>query len=121
MKQDIKTYIKNCDTCQRIKTETTKPAGLLQPLSIPYRPWHSISMAFIEGLPTSNKRSVILVVVDRLTKYVHFIPLSYPYTAAKVASLFMKHVFKLHGLPSSIVSDRDTAFTSLFWQELFIK
>uniref|UniRef100_A0A2N9J8Y4 Reverse transcriptase n=1 Tax=Fagus sylvatica TaxID=28930 RepID=A0A2N9J8Y4_FAGSY len=121
MKQDIKTYIKNCDTCQRIKTETTKPAGLLQPLSIPYRPWHSISMDFIEGLPNSNKHSVILVVVDRLTKYVHFIPLSHPYTAAKVASLFMQHVFKLHGLPSSIVSDRDTAFTSIFWQELFIK
>jgi transposase InsO family protein len=121
MKQDIKTYIKDCDTCQRIKTETTKPAGLLQPLSIPYRPWHSISMDFIEGLPNSNKHSVILVVVDRLTKYVHFIPLSHPYTAAKVASLFMHHVFKLHGLPSSIVSDRDTAFTSIFWQELFIK
>jgi hypothetical protein len=121
MKQAIKTYIKNCDTCQRIKTETTKPAGLLQPLSIPYRPWHSISMDFIEGLPTSNRQSVILVVVDRLTKYVHFIPLSHPYTAAKVASLFMQYVFKLHGLPSSIVSDRDTAFTSIFWQELFIK
>uniref|UniRef100_A0A2N9FIE8 Integrase catalytic domain-containing protein n=1 Tax=Fagus sylvatica TaxID=28930 RepID=A0A2N9FIE8_FAGSY len=74
-----------------------------------------------KGLPNSNKHSVILVVVDRLTKYVHFIPLSHPYTAAKVASLFMHHVFKLHGLPSSIVSDRDTAFTSIFWQELFIK
>jgi hypothetical protein len=121
MKQAIKTYIKNCDTCQRIKTETTKPAGLLQPLSIPYRPWHSISMDFIEDLPTSNRQSVILVVVDRLTKYVHFIPLSHPYTAAKVASLFMQYVFKLHGLPSSIVSDRDTTFTSIFWQELFIK
>jgi hypothetical protein len=71
-------------------------------------------MDCIEDLPTFNKQSVILVVVDKLTKYVHFIPLAYPYTAAKVASLFMQHVFKLHGLPSSIVSDKDIAFTSLF-------
>uniref|UniRef100_A0A2N9FC87 RNA-directed DNA polymerase n=1 Tax=Fagus sylvatica TaxID=28930 RepID=A0A2N9FC87_FAGSY len=93
MKQAIKTYIKNCDTCQRIKTETTKPAGLLQPLSIPYRPWHSISMDFIEGLPTSNRQSVILVVVDRLNKYVHFIPLSHPYTAAKGIELAMSSAY----------------------------
>ena len=62
---------------------------------------------------------VILVVVDRLTKYVHFVPVSHPYSAAKIASLYMQHVFKLHGMPSSIVSDRDATFTSLFWLELF--
>uniref|UniRef100_A0A2N9IS51 Reverse transcriptase n=1 Tax=Fagus sylvatica TaxID=28930 RepID=A0A2N9IS51_FAGSY len=121
MKQDIKEHIKQCDICQRIKNETVKPAGLLQPLPIPYRPWHSISMDFIEGLPNSNKQNVILVIVDRLTKYVHFLSLAHPYTAAKVAFLFMQNVFKLHGLPSSIVSDRDTAFTSTFWQELFTR
>uniref|UniRef100_A0A2N9GN34 Reverse transcriptase n=1 Tax=Fagus sylvatica TaxID=28930 RepID=A0A2N9GN34_FAGSY len=92
MKQDIKSYVKECDTCQRIKSETTRPAGLLQPLPIPPRPWYSISMDFIEA---------------------------HPYTAAKVADLFMKNVFKLHGMPTSIVSDRDTAFTANFWQELF--
>jgi hypothetical protein len=119
MKQDIKSYVKECDTCQRIKSKTTRPAGLLQPLPIPPRPWYSISMDFIEGLPKSNKQNVILVVVDRLTKYVHFMALAHPYTAAKVADLFMKNVFKLHGMPTSIVSDRDTAFTATFWQELF--
>uniref|UniRef100_A0A2N9HZR1 Reverse transcriptase n=1 Tax=Fagus sylvatica TaxID=28930 RepID=A0A2N9HZR1_FAGSY len=119
MKQDIKSYVKECDTCQRIKSETTRPAGLLQPLPIPPRPWYSISMDFIEGLPKSNKQNVILVVVDRLTKFVHFMALAHPYTAAKVADLFMKNVFKLHGMPTSIVSDRDTAFTANFWQELF--
>uniref|UniRef100_A0A2N9EIS5 Integrase catalytic domain-containing protein n=1 Tax=Fagus sylvatica TaxID=28930 RepID=A0A2N9EIS5_FAGSY len=82
-------------------------------------PWHSISMDFIEGLPTSNKQNVILVVVDRLTKYVQFIALAHPYTTATVASLFLHHVFKLHDMSSFIVSDRDTAFTSLFWEELF--
>jgi hypothetical protein len=76
-------------------------------------------MDFIEGLPTSNKQNVILVVVDRLTKYVQFIALAHPYTTATVASLFLHHVFKLHDMSSFIVSDRDTAFTSLFWEELF--
>ena len=102
-----------------LKHETSKPAGLLQPLGIPLRPWHTISMDFVEGLPTSSKQNVILVIVDRFTKYVHFIPLSHPCTVSRVAFLFLQNVFKLHGLSSSIVSDRDTAFTSLFWEELF--
>jgi hypothetical protein len=93
MKQDIKEHIKQCDVCQRIKNETIKLVGLLQPLPIPHRPWYSISMDFIEGLPNYNKQNVILVVVDRLTKYVHFLPLTHPYTAAKVASLFLQNVF----------------------------
>ena len=119
MKNAIKAYVKKCDTCQRIKIETSNPTSLLQPLPIPFKPWHSISMDFIEGLPTSNKQNVILVVVDRLTNYVHFIALAHPYTLAKVADLFMKFVFKLHGMSASIFSDRDIGSTTTFWQELF--
>ena len=71
-------------------------------------------MDFIEGLSKSNQYSVIMVVVDRLTKYAHFIPISHPYSATKIANLFSQHVMKLHGLPDSIISDRDPTFTSNF-------
>ena len=119
MKTDLKKFIKDCDTCQRIKSDTSSPAGLLQPLSIPHTPWTDVSLDFVEGLPKSMGFEVILVVVDRLTKYVHFVPVSHPYSASKIASLYMQNVFKLHGMPSSIVSDRDATFTSKFWSELF--
>lgn len=118
MKSDLKKFIKECDICQRIKSDTSSPAGLLQPLSIPTTPWTDVSLDFMEGLPKSMGYEVILVVVDRLTKYVHFVPISHPYNAAKIASLYMHHVFELHGMPSSIVIDRDANFTSLFWFEL---
>ena len=119
MKSDLKKFVKNCDVCQRIKSETSSPAGLLQPLSIPTTPWTDVSLDFVEGVPKSQGFEVILVVVDQLTKYAYFVPVSHPYTAAKIASLYMSHIFKLHGMPASIVSDRDATFTSLFWFELF--
>jgi hypothetical protein len=119
MKDDIKNFIKEYDICQRNKNETIHLAGLLQPLPIPTKVWADISLDFIEGLPLSNGFNVILVVVDKLSKYAHFILVVHPYTATKIAQIFIANIFKLHGMPSFIVSDRDPLFTSLFWKELF--
>ena len=88
MKSDLKQHIKECGVCQQMKHETCKPVGLLQPLPIPIKPWSVVSMDFISGLPTSQRLDIVMVVMDRLTKYVHFIGLSHPYFAAKVAALF---------------------------------
>jgi transposase InsO family protein len=119
MKTDIRTFIRECDICQRNQGENIHPAGLLQPLPIPTQVWTDVSMDFIDGLPTSHEKDVILVVIDRLSKYAHFLPLSHPYTASTVAQIFLDQIFKLHGLPKSIVSDRDKVFTSNFWRDLF--
>ncbi|XP_026383753.1 uncharacterized protein LOC113279266 [Papaver somniferum] len=119
MKKDILLYDSTCDVCQRNKGEHTFPNGLLQPLPIPNHAWQHISMDFIEGLPMNERKSVILVVVDRLTKYRHFIGLHHPRTASSIAREFISQVLKLDGLPSSIVSGRDNIFTSNFWQDLF--
>jgi len=119
MRRDIKRYVRECEICQANKPETIHPPGLLQPLPIPTRIWSDISMDFIEGLPLSHGFSIILAVIDRFSKYAHFIPLSHPYTASSVAQTFLANIFKLHGMPNTIVSDRDPVFTSTFWRELF--
>jgi transposase InsO family protein len=119
MKTDIKTYVSQCQTCQQAKPDRTGYVGLLQPLPVPSSAWQSISMDFVEGLPRSHNKNCILVVVDRFTKYSHFIPLSHPFSAAVVVKAFFDTVYRLHGLPDSIISDRDKVFTSNFWKELF--
>nr|XP_040256447.1 uncharacterized protein LOC120974129 [Aegilops tauschii subsp. strangulata] len=106
-------------TCQRNKTETLRPAGLLQPLEVPSQVWADISMDFIEDLPKVGGKSVILTVVDRFSKYAHFIALEHPYTTASVAHAFFDGIVRLHGFPSSIVSDRDPVFTGHAWRDLF--
>ncbi len=117
MRHDVETYIRQCHACQTDKPTNLKSAGLLEPLPIPTRKWESIGMDFITQLPcTKSEHDAIFVVVDRLSKLVHFIPTTTDVSAADVAALLVKHVAKLHGLPSSIVSDRDTRFCSHFWQ-----
>jgi hypothetical protein len=115
----VETFVKQCGICQQAKHTNTVPAGLLQPLATPAGAWQDITMDFIEGLPKSEGFSVLLVVVDKFTKFAHFIPLKHPYTAQTVAKAVFEQVVRLHGLPCSIVSDRDRVFTSNFWTELF--
>ena len=91
----------------------------MQPLPILKEPWDLITMDFVGGLPQSGKHNCLWVIVDKRTRYAHFLPLAHPYTASKVAQLYMTHIYKIHGLPGAIVSDRDPVFTSHFWQELF--
>jgi hypothetical protein len=119
MKREIAEYVAVCDSCQRIKAEHHRPAGLLQPLQIPQWKWDEIGMDFIVGLPrTRTGYDSIWVVVDRLTKAAHFIPVKTTYNSAVLAELYMARIVCLHGVPKKIVSDRGTHFTSHFWQQL---
>lgn len=113
----VRQLVRHCQVCQQVKTETVAYPGSLQPLPIPLYVFSDISMDFITGLPKSMGKDVIFVVVDRLTKYAHFIALSHPFNASQVAQAFTDNVYKLHGWPSTIVSDRDAIFLSGFWKE----
>lgn len=122
LRNKVEDFVKSCDTCQRSRHERHKPYGLLQPLPAPPGAWKSISMDFITDLPrsttwtTKDTFDTILVVVDRLTKYVYFLPFYKTGTARQLAQLLVERVFCNHGTPSDIVSDRDKLFLSHFWQ-----
>ncbi|CAO2151592.1 unnamed protein product [Urochloa humidicola] len=119
MKSSVLQFVQSCLICQQAKPDRSKLPGKLQPLPVPDSAWQIISMDFVEGLPTSGHANCILVVIDSFTKYGHFVPLHHPYTAASVAKLFMSNVYKYHGMPISIISDRDRIFNSKLWKELF--
>lgn len=119
MSNNISNWICSCPICQVTKSSTTKLAGLLQPLPTPNRIWEDLTMDFIMALPPSSGYTNISVVVDRLTKGAHFIPLVSPMTAPTVAHAFSKNMIKHHGVPCSIISDRDRIFLNTFWKEIF--
>ena len=119
MKRDIATFIACCDSCQRIKAEHQRPAGLLQPNKIPEWKWDEIGMDFIVGLPRSRHgNDAIWVITDRLTKVAHFIPVKTAYTTQRLARIYLSRIVCLHGVPKTIISDRGTQFVSRFWEHL---
>uniref|UniRef100_A0A8C5QDJ5 Gypsy retrotransposon integrase-like protein 1 n=1 Tax=Leptobrachium leishanense TaxID=445787 RepID=A0A8C5QDJ5_9ANUR len=115
LKKDITDYVHSCPKCNMMKSPKCKPVGLLQPLPTASTPWSDLSMEFIVDLPPSQGNTAIMVVVDRFSKMAHFLPIPGLPTASETASLFLKEIVRLHGVPSSIVSDRGVQFTSKVW------
>jgi hypothetical protein len=119
MKLETASYVSECDTCQKVKADYTKSRGLLQPLSIPDWKWDDISMDFIMGLPlTAHKFDLIWVIVDRLTKSAHFIPVNTNYKVQKYAEIYIARVLCLHGVPKMIISDRGSQCVTCFREQL---
>lgn len=110
MKKDITDYITHCEICQKAKPSNHLPYGLLQPLPVPTLLWSDLTMDFIIQLPKSDNYINIMIIVDRLSRAAYFAPLTSPITAPLAATIFWETVGKLHGLPTSIVSDRDPIF-----------
>ena len=120
MRAQVIDYVRGCEACARAKPSSLPPAGLLQPLPIPGRPWEVITLDFIGPLPeTKRGHSALLNVGDKFSKMGHFVATTKHVTAEQTARLLLRHVVKHHGLPSAIVSDRDARFTSLLWKELW--
>ena len=119
MKRDIAEFVSKCLICQQVKIEHRVPAGKLQRISIPEWKWEQVTMDFVTGLPKTVKGyDGIWVIVDRLTKSAHFLPINKKYSLDKLASLYIKEIIRYHGVPVSIISDRDPRFTSKFWGSL---
>ena len=123
MVEDIRKYVRSCHSCQTRKTFPTKQYGKNHPLPTPSEPWRMISMDFMTKLPSSAvgpdaKFNALMVVEDLLSKMAHLIPTTTNVTAEGVAKLYFNHIYRLHGLPRGIVSDRDSKFTGAFWRAL---
>ncbi|KAA3483733.1 integrase [Gossypium australe] len=119
MKRDILEFVSRCLLCQQVKAEHQVPSGLLQPVMIPEWKWDRVTMDFVSGLHLSlKKKDVIWVVVDRLTKSAHFIPVRTDYSLDKLVELYISEIVRLHGVPVSIISDKDPRFTLRFWKKL---
>jgi hypothetical protein len=119
MKREIAKYVSECDTFQRVKASHLKTSGTLQPLPIPSWKWEDISMDFIVGLPnTSQKHDSIWVIIDRLTKTAHFLPMHTTYSTKKYAEVYLDQIVRLHGVPKTIISDRGPQFIARFWEQL---
>ena len=119
MGEDVKAYVRSCPVCQMMKSDHRKKAGLLQPIPIPTRRWQHVTTDLVTDLPESNGHTAVAVFVDRLSKMVHFAPCRKEVSAQEYARLFVDHIFRLHGMPEVIISDRDPRFTGKFWTELF--
>jgi hypothetical protein len=119
MKREAACYVSKCDTCRRVKVDYMKPGGLLQMLSIPTWKWDDISMDFIVGLPmTARKFDSIWVIVDRLSKSTHFIPVNTNFMVQRYAEIYIARVLCLHGVLKPIISDRGSQFVARFWEQL---
>lgn len=117
LEEDTREYVNACPTCNQSKSSRQAPSGLLQPLPVPHRPWSHISIDFVTGLPPSEGKTAILTIVDRFSKMAHFVPLPKLPSAKETAQILLDHVFRLHGIPADVVSDRGPQFSSVFWQE----
>ena len=119
MKREVAEYVSRCCICQQVKAERQKPSGFLKPLPIPEWKWERFTIDFLFKLPPIVQRhDGIWVVVDRLTKFTHFLPIREKFSPQKLAELFMNHIVSLHGMLVSIISDRDPQFTARFWKRL---
>ena len=109
MKRDVIEYVSKCLTCQQVKAEHQLPSGLLNPIPIPKWKWDNIAMDFVSGLPiTQRKHDYVCVIIDRLTKSAHFIPVRIDYSLDRLAKLYVDKIVRLHGVSLSIVSDKDS-------------
>ena len=117
MKRDIAEFMAKCSTCQQVKIEHQKPSGSMQEFTIPTWKWEEVNMDFVMGLPrTRHQHDSVWVIIDRMTKSAHFLPVRTSYSTEDYAKLYIRELVRLHGVPLSIISDRGTQFTSHFWK-----